>query len=152
MNALRGMTLYSQWHKGMYHSTPMSTIKINIKKDYFTTNNRKFIVFGMFSSYFFLIWMMAVSKFYITFCTSFYLSLNYPGCRKMPSTGTSTASCGLYVIKGWLLPEESHSHRSAGMPYSVFCMQPCIFTLVTTWPSGKLSFDCQKIAKNLTYF
>ena len=32
-------------------------------KDNFTTNNRKFIVLGMFSSYFFLIWMMVVSNF-----------------------------------------------------------------------------------------
>ena len=42
----------------------MSTIKMKKKKkDNFTTNNRKFILFGMFPSYFFLIWMMAVSNF-----------------------------------------------------------------------------------------
>ena len=34
-----------------------------IKLDNFTTNNYKFIVFGMFSRYFSLILMMAVSKF-----------------------------------------------------------------------------------------
>ena len=59
MNRLRGMTLYnffsghfsvSQGHKGMGHSTAMSTLKMGkMKYDNFTTNNLKFIVFGMFS-------------------------------------------------------------------------------------------------------
>ena len=34
-----------------------------MKYDNSTTNNRKFIVFGMFLHYFSLIWMMAVSTF-----------------------------------------------------------------------------------------
>ena len=42
----------------------MSTSKMEkMKYDNFTTNNRKIIVFGMFSRYFSLIWMIAVSNF-----------------------------------------------------------------------------------------